>query len=126
MLSKPDSTGPHPCLAQPLLTNGLRVLGRGRGARSRVKNKRPGLQLLEHTGFYTPEINSQLLDLTPWFTSQLKRRPLSQVCGKKWMWKKLEEKPWEGRMRAQGRGGMEGKSCMAEIARLPLADGDTF
>ena len=75
-----------------------------------MKNKRPGLQPLEHTGFHTPEINSQLLDLTPWFTSQLKRRLLSQAFGKKWMWKKLEEKPWEGRMGVQGRGGMEGGS----------------
>lgn len=62
-----------------------------------MKNKRTGLQPLEHSGFCTLEIISKLLYLTPWFTSQLRRRQLSQASGIKWTWKKLEEKLWEGK-----------------------------
>lgn len=62
-----------------------------------MKNKRTGLQPLEYTCFCTLEIISKLLYLTPWFTSQLRRRQLSQASGIKWTWKKLEEKLWEGK-----------------------------
>lgn len=89
-----DPTPVLPRLSWPIASESW---GGVRGARSRVKNKRTGLQPLEYTCFCTLEIISKLLYLTPWFTSQLRRRQLSQASGIKWTWKKLEEKLWEGK-----------------------------